>query len=147
MKLEIAICSGSFLISSFVFFFFFLLIFERLQQKGIRTVLLSGDREEAVAATAKTVGVEDKFVNGSLTPQQKSGVISSLQASGHRVAMVIIYLIVVATIDSWFNCFYCFSQTENHMHHFHEVLFLASTRYYIISQVFDKLEGGLTCIL
>ncbi|XP_057799899.1 copper-transporting ATPase PAA2, chloroplastic [Salvia miltiorrhiza] len=60
----------------------------RLQQKGIQTVILSGDREEAVAAIAKSVGVEDKFVNGSLTPQQKSGAISSLQASGHRVAMV-----------------------------------------------------------
>ncbi|KAL0330512.1 UNVERIFIED_CONTAM: Copper-transporting ATPase PAA2, chloroplastic [Sesamum radiatum] len=60
----------------------------RLQQKGIRTVLLSGDREEAVAAVAKTVGVENEFINGSLTPQQKSDAISSLQASGHRVAMV-----------------------------------------------------------
>ncbi|GFQ00043.1 copper-transporting ATPase paa2 chloroplastic [Phtheirospermum japonicum] len=60
----------------------------RLQQKGIRTVLLSGDREEAVAAVAKTVGIENEFVNSSLTPQQKSGVISGLQASGHRVAMV-----------------------------------------------------------
>ncbi|XP_073136884.1 copper-transporting ATPase PAA2, chloroplastic [Henckelia pumila] len=60
----------------------------RLQQKGIRTVILSGDREEAVASVAKTVGIEDKFVNGSLTPQQKSGVISNLQASGHRVAVV-----------------------------------------------------------
>ncbi|KAL9176596.1 hypothetical protein ABFS82_01G007300 [Erythranthe guttata] len=60
----------------------------RLQQMGICTVLLSGDREEAVAEIAKTVGVENEFVNGSLTPQQKSGVISNLQASGHRVAMV-----------------------------------------------------------
>lgn len=60
----------------------------RLQQKGIRTVILSGDREEAVASVAKTVGIEDKFVNGSLTPQQKSGVICSFQSSGHRVAVV-----------------------------------------------------------
>ncbi|XP_075522405.1 copper-transporting ATPase PAA2, chloroplastic [Primulina tabacum] len=60
----------------------------RLQKKGIRTVILSGDREEAVASVAKTVGIEDKFVNGSLTPRQKSDVISSLQASGHRVAVV-----------------------------------------------------------
>ncbi|CAA0838023.1 Copper-transporting ATPase PAA2- chloroplastic [Striga hermonthica] len=60
----------------------------RLQGKGIRTVLLSGDREEAVATVAKTVGIENEFVNSSLTPQQKSGVISRLQASGHRVAMV-----------------------------------------------------------
>ncbi|KAG6409525.1 hypothetical protein SASPL_127565 [Salvia splendens] len=60
----------------------------RLQKNGIQTVILSGDREEAVAAIAKSVGVEDKFVNCSLTPQQKSCAISSLQASGHRVAMV-----------------------------------------------------------
>ncbi|KAK6119634.1 hypothetical protein DH2020_046620 [Rehmannia glutinosa] len=60
----------------------------RLQQNGIHTVLLSGDREEAVAAVARTVGVESEFVNSSLTPQQKSDVISSLQTSGHRVAMV-----------------------------------------------------------
>ncbi|XP_059642621.1 copper-transporting ATPase PAA2, chloroplastic [Cornus florida] len=60
----------------------------RLQQKGIKTVLLSGDREEAVATIAKTVGIGSEFVNASLTPQQKSSVISTLQASGHRVAMV-----------------------------------------------------------
>ncbi|XP_059274796.1 copper-transporting ATPase PAA2, chloroplastic [Lycium ferocissimum] len=60
----------------------------RLQHKGIETVLLSGDREEPVATVAKTVGIKDKFVNASLTPQQKSAAISGLQASGHRVAMV-----------------------------------------------------------
>ncbi|XP_060208596.1 copper-transporting ATPase PAA2, chloroplastic isoform X1 [Lycium barbarum] len=60
----------------------------RLQHKGIETVLLSGDREEAVATVAKTVGIKDKFVNASLTPQQKSAAISGLQASGHHVAMV-----------------------------------------------------------
>ncbi|XP_019258833.1 PREDICTED: copper-transporting ATPase PAA2, chloroplastic [Nicotiana attenuata] len=60
----------------------------RLQGKGIQTILLSGDREEAVATVAKTVGIKDKFVNASLTPQQKSAAISVLQASGHRVAMV-----------------------------------------------------------
>ena len=52
-----------------------------------------------MAAIAKSVGVEDKFVNGSLTPQQKSSAISSLQASGHRVAMVIIYLFLIQSAD------------------------------------------------
>lgn len=52
------------------------------------TVLLSGDREEAVATVAKTVGIEKECIYSSLAPQQKSGVISSLQASGHHVAMV-----------------------------------------------------------
>ncbi|KAM7276321.1 hypothetical protein ACFE04_018187 [Oxalis oulophora] len=60
----------------------------RLQQLGIKTVLLSGDREEAVAAVAKKVGVGKEFMNASLTPQQKSEVISTLQRAGHRVAMV-----------------------------------------------------------
>ncbi|EPS60878.1 hypothetical protein M569_13922, partial [Genlisea aurea] len=60
----------------------------RLQEKGIRTVILSGDREEAVAAVAKRVGVEKEFAHFSLTPQQKSSVISRLKESGHRVAMV-----------------------------------------------------------
>ncbi|PWA67100.1 P-type ATPase [Artemisia annua] len=61
---------------------------KRLQQKGIETILLSGDREEAVASVAKTVGIGNDLINASLTPQQKSGAISTLQSSGHCVAMV-----------------------------------------------------------
>lgn len=60
----------------------------RLRQKGIKTILISGDREEAVASIARKVGISSEYVHASLTPQQKSGLISSLQASGHRVAMV-----------------------------------------------------------
>ncbi|XP_031277328.1 copper-transporting ATPase PAA2, chloroplastic isoform X2 [Pistacia vera] len=60
----------------------------RLQQKGIKTILLSGDREEAVAAVAKAVGIENEYINSSLTPQQKSEFVSTLQTAGHRVAMV-----------------------------------------------------------
>ncbi|XP_062021895.1 copper-transporting ATPase PAA2, chloroplastic [Rosa rugosa] len=60
----------------------------RLQQKGIRTVLFSGDRKEAVATIAKLVGIEKEFIKSSLTPQGKSGAISSLKAAGHHVAMV-----------------------------------------------------------
>ncbi|XP_030448552.1 copper-transporting ATPase PAA2, chloroplastic [Syzygium oleosum] len=60
----------------------------RLQEKGIKTILLSGDREEAVANIAQTVGIGHESINASLTPQQKSDVISALQAAGHCVAMV-----------------------------------------------------------
>ncbi|KAJ4708901.1 Copper-transporting ATPase [Melia azedarach] len=60
----------------------------RLQKKGIKTLLLSGDREEAVAATAKEVGIGKEYINSSLTPQQKSEFISTLQTAGHHVAMV-----------------------------------------------------------
>ncbi|KAL4564464.1 hypothetical protein LXL04_028528 [Taraxacum kok-saghyz] len=61
---------------------------KRLQQKKIKTILLSGDREEAVASVAKTVGIQPDLINASLTPQQKSTTISTLQSSGHHVAMV-----------------------------------------------------------
>ncbi|CAL1390054.1 unnamed protein product [Linum trigynum] len=59
-----------------------------LQQKGITAVLLSGDREEAVATVARNVGIGSEHINAALTPQQKSEVISTLQAAGHCVAMV-----------------------------------------------------------
>ncbi|KAH1129167.1 hypothetical protein J1N35_000545 [Gossypium stocksii] len=56
-------------------------------QKGIKTILISGDREEAVEPIAKTIGIEHEFVNAALTPQQKSRVISTLQTAGHHIAM------------------------------------------------------------
>ncbi|KAF3446112.1 hypothetical protein FNV43_RR11291 [Rhamnella rubrinervis] len=60
----------------------------RLQQKGIKTLLFSGDREEAVANIAKAVGIGKESIRSSLTPQQKSGAISTLKTAGHRIAMV-----------------------------------------------------------
>lgn len=58
--------------------------------KGINTIIVSGDREEAVANIANRVGIESKSINASLAPQQKTSVISNLQAAGHCVAMVIL---------------------------------------------------------
>ncbi|XP_021738910.1 copper-transporting ATPase PAA2, chloroplastic [Chenopodium quinoa] len=60
----------------------------RLKGMGIKPVLLSGDREEAVAKVAKIVGISREFVEPSLNPQRKSQFISDIQASGHCVAMV-----------------------------------------------------------
>ncbi|ANM69873.1 P-type ATPase of Arabidopsis 2 [Arabidopsis thaliana] len=60
----------------------------RLQEKGIKTVLLSGDREGAVATVAKNVGIKSESTNYSLSPEKKFEFISNLQSSGHRVAMV-----------------------------------------------------------
>ncbi|RWV87676.1 hypothetical protein GW17_00050306 [Ensete ventricosum] len=54
---------------------------------GIKSVLVSGDREEAVTSVGKMVGIGT--INAALTPQQKSSIISSLQAEGHRVAMIV----------------------------------------------------------
>ncbi|ERN11270.1 copper-transporting ATPase PAA2, chloroplastic isoform X1 [Amborella trichopoda] len=60
----------------------------RLQQMGIRTILLSGDREEAVASVAKIVGIDSENVNACLTPSEKACAISTLQTQGQCVAMV-----------------------------------------------------------
>lgn len=61
----------------------------RLQKMGIRTILLSGDREEAVASVAERVGINNKEdINACLRPHEKSNFISSLQNQGHSVAMV-----------------------------------------------------------
>ncbi|CAM8949578.1 unnamed protein product [Rhodiola kirilowii] len=60
----------------------------RLSQRGIKMMVLSGDREESVANIAKTVGIKGEQVKASLTPQQKSKVISSLQGAGYHVAMI-----------------------------------------------------------
>ncbi|KMT17842.1 hypothetical protein BVRB_2g033770 [Beta vulgaris subsp. vulgaris] len=54
---------------------------------GIKHILLSGDREEAVTKVAKIIGINDEHVP-SLNPQRKSQFISDIQASGHRIAMV-----------------------------------------------------------
>ena len=78
------------MISCILYAFLFGLVC-RLQRKGINTVLISGDREEAVANIANRVGIGSEFVKASLTPQQKSGFISNLQAAGHHIAMVTQY--------------------------------------------------------
>lgn len=68
-------------------------ILSRLKEKGIKTLLLSGDREESVASVGRMVGLEMENIKASLSPQDKASIISSLQLEGHRVAMVIIFFI------------------------------------------------------
>ncbi|XP_078164983.1 copper-transporting ATPase PAA2, chloroplastic isoform X2 [Carex rostrata] len=60
----------------------------RLKEKGIKALLLSGDREEAAASVGRMVGLEMENIKASLSPQDKASIISSLQSEGHRVAMV-----------------------------------------------------------
>lgn len=60
----------------------------RLQEMGIRTVLLSGDREEAVASIGKIVGIGVERIHANLRPRDKADFISSLQHQGFSVAMV-----------------------------------------------------------
>jgi heavy metal translocating P-type ATPase len=57
-----------------------------LRRLGLRPVLLTGDHEAAARAAASAAGI-DEVISGVL-PAAKAAVISDLQASGHRVAMV-----------------------------------------------------------
>ncbi len=57
-----------------------------LARRGIRTLMLTGDREEAAAAAAKQLGVRD--YRAALTPDAKMAAIRGLSAGGHVVAMV-----------------------------------------------------------
>lgn len=57
-----------------------------LKQRGIRTMLLSGDARETTAWTADAVGVDD--FQAEVLPDEKTAVIENLQAQGLIVAMV-----------------------------------------------------------
>lgn len=57
-----------------------------LARRGVRTVMLTGDREEAAAAAAKQVGVGSYLA--TLTPDAKMAAIRALSAEGRVVAMV-----------------------------------------------------------
>ncbi|WP_084383273.1 heavy metal translocating P-type ATPase [Hydrogenophaga flava] len=57
-----------------------------LHQSGLRTWLLSGDREAAAQAVGEIVGVQNVVAGAS--PEQKLAQIESMQAQGLRVAMV-----------------------------------------------------------
>jgi P-type E1-E2 ATPase len=56
-----------------------------LRQRGIRSVLLSGDTRSMTEATAMAIGADDWI--GEATPEQKVETIRRLQQSGQCVAM------------------------------------------------------------
>lgn len=59
---------------------------EALQNAGIRTLLLSGDRSGHVREIADILGIDEAI--GQASPEQKLEVLKKLKAEGHRVMMV-----------------------------------------------------------
>lgn len=57
-----------------------------LHAQGIRTIMLTGDREEAAVVAAQQVGIQT--YRAGLTPDAKMQAIRKLSAEGHVVAMV-----------------------------------------------------------
>ncbi len=56
---------------------------EECRRLGIKTVMLTGDREEVAAAVAKSVGIDEYFAE--LLPEEKVAIVKNLQAAGERV--------------------------------------------------------------
>lgn len=61
-------------------------VIKRLQEKGIKLSILTGDNEETARAIAKESGISD--YQAGLLPSDKARIIKAYQASGERVAMV-----------------------------------------------------------
>jgi Cu+-exporting ATPase len=59
---------------------------EKLRQRGVRTVMLTGDSRRAADAIGHTLGVDE--VRAELLPGEKVAAIETLQAEGRKVAMV-----------------------------------------------------------
>ncbi|MCL8207433.1 MAG: HAD-IC family P-type ATPase [Actinomycetia bacterium] len=59
-----------------------------LCRDGITVYLLTGDARPVAEAVARTVGIGPANVIADVLPGDQAGVIRSLQAAGHRVAMV-----------------------------------------------------------
>jgi P-type Cu+ transporter len=57
-----------------------------LQSRGIRVIMMTGDREATARAIAKQVGIDD--VLAEVLPQDKAAKVADLQRSGAAVAMV-----------------------------------------------------------
>lgn len=57
-----------------------------LQKKGIRTVMLTGDKKETAKAIGKTLGVDD--IIAETLPKDKAAVINRIREHGNIVAMV-----------------------------------------------------------
>ncbi len=59
---------------------------QTLQDMGIRTLLLSGDRSGHVAQVARTLGISEAI--GQASPERKLEVLEGLRNEGHQVMMV-----------------------------------------------------------
>ena len=59
-----------------------------LQAAGLRVLLLSGDRPEAVQAMAAAAGIRPEDAYAGVRPEQKAELVQRLRAGGARVAMV-----------------------------------------------------------
>jgi len=63
-------------------------VVEQLQQRGLKTYLLTGDNALTAASVAKQAGITAENVFAEVRPDQKLEFVKRLQAAGQRVAFV-----------------------------------------------------------
>ena len=61
-------------------------VIDKIKQRGIRTVMLTGDARQVAEPIAKNLGIDE--VQAELLPGEKAIAIEELQKKGYRVAMV-----------------------------------------------------------
>jgi len=61
-------------------------ILEEMSRRGLRSVMLTGDRREAAEAVARELGIEE--VRSGLSPEDKVAAVREFGRAGHKVAMV-----------------------------------------------------------
>jgi Cu+-exporting ATPase len=59
-----------------------------LHRMGISTSLITGDTHATAISIANAVGISPEAIHASVSPSDKQSIVSSLEASGERVAMV-----------------------------------------------------------
>ena len=59
-----------------------------LRRRGLRVMLMSGDRREAVQAMAKAAGIAAEEVHSGVRPEHKAALVQALRGQGRRVAMI-----------------------------------------------------------
>lgn len=59
---------------------------DRLQELGIRTVMLTGDNQRSAKQVAEEIGIDE--VHAGLQPDEKMNLVRQLQTSGEKVGMV-----------------------------------------------------------
>ncbi|MGA8008444.1 MAG: heavy metal translocating P-type ATPase, partial [Thiomonas sp.] len=61
-------------------------VVQALRQRGLDVALVTGDAQRTAQAVAQTLGIVQ--VHAEVLPQDKAGIVSGMQAAGHRVAFV-----------------------------------------------------------
>jgi Cd2+/Zn2+-exporting ATPase len=61
-------------------------VLDALRRRGIRSIMLTGDRRHAAESVAREIGVDE--VRAGLSPEDKVTAIQAMRAAGLRVAMV-----------------------------------------------------------